>query len=192
MLPWAEERYKDNRKGATAPTERATNEIDPIQYPYCMPQGFPRAYDWPHPFEIIQTQGLVYVLFEVSHQARRIYMDGRTHPEGAPPTFMGHSIGRWDGDTLSVETAGLNDLTWLDSLGHPHTDVLRVEERIRRVNHDTLEINFLFDDPKTYTKPWKAMRRFLLRPNWEILEHVICEDRSGEDFRNALGGKTGP
>lgn len=189
MLPWAAERYKASREGARNPTDRATNDIDPIQYPFCMPQGFPRAYDWPHPFEIIQTPSRVTILFEVNHQVRRIYMDGRKHPEGGPPTFMGHSTGKYEGDNLVVETVGLNDLTWLDSLGRPHTDSLRVEERIRRVNHGTLEINFLFDDSKTYAKPWTGKKVFELKPDWEILEHIICEDRSGEDWRKAVDGK---
>ena len=192
MLPWAEERYKANRKGSRTPQERATDELDPNRPPFCLPQGFPRVYDNPHPFEVAQFPGRVYMLFETDNQARIIYTDGRKHPAGVPPTFMGHSVGRWEEDTLTVETVNLNDLTWLDGLGRPHSDALRVEERIRRVNYNTLEIEFTFDDSKTYTKPWKGKMVFPLRSNWEMMENVICEDTAGEAFREAVGGKKGP
>ena len=89
---------------------------------------------------------------------------------------MGHSIGKWDGDTLVVDTVGLNDKTWLDGLGHPHSDALHLVERIRRVDHATLQFDLTFDDPKAYTKPWMGKQVFKLRPGWEIPEHIICED----------------
>ena len=186
MLPWAEARYQASRRGARTPQERATDEFDPNAYPYCLSKGFPRVYDGPHPFEIVQLPDRVYMQFETDNQARRIYLDGRKHPEGLPSTFMGHSVGKWDGDTLVVETAGLNDLTWIDGLGRPHSDALRVEERLRRVNQDTLEVHLTFDDPKTYTKPWTGRMPFLLRPNFEMMENVICEDNSGEAWREAV------
>ncbi len=111
-------------------------------------------------------------------------MDGREHPENWPFGWMGHSIGRWDGDTLVVDTVGLNDRTWLDRAGTPHSDQLHVVERFRRVNPDTLEIEFLFDDPKAFTKPWGA--KIVYRPDQEILEHVICEEHLQMDkYREA-------
>ena len=113
-------------------------------------------------------------------------MDGREHPEDPYPTWMGHSIGRWDGNTLVVDTVGLmgDNKTWLDSMGHMHTDAMHVVERIRRVAQDSLEIEFTFDDPKAYTKPWKGKLDFQLRPGWEIIEMVNCENRAlyGEAF----------
>ncbi len=131
FTPWAAERYRAAREGTTMPLEQGREDVDPMLHPYCMVPGYPRIYIRPSPIEIGHTSDRVYVLFEVNNQWRIIYMDGRTHPESAPPTFMGHSVGRWDGDTLVSETVGLNELTWLDSLGTPHSDVLRVEERIR-------------------------------------------------------------
>ena len=193
MQPWAEERYKAARQGR-GPNVQGRDEMDLFLPPYCMPFGMPRVYDYTDNllFEIIQIPGRVYMLFEVNNQARRIYTDGRKHPEGAPPTFMGHSLGRWDGDTLLVETVDLNDLTWIDWLGHPHSDALRVEERIRRVA-DKLEIDFLFEDPKAYTKPWRGKKVFELRPDWEMMEHHVCEDSSREEYlRKVLGGNKGP
>ena len=110
--------------------------------------------------------------------------------------FMGHAIGNWDGDTLVGETIGLKgyEETWLDTASHPHTDALRVVERIRRIDHACritgsgrnpghlrVEIDLLFDDPKTYTQPWKAKKVFQLRPTWEILENHICEEHFRRD-----------
>ena len=90
---------------------------------------------------------------------------------------MGHSIGKWDGDTLVADTIGVNDKTWLDPFGHPHSDALRIVERFRRVNHDRLEIEFALDDPKAFTKPWRGKKVFQwMQPGWEVLEHIVCEE----------------
>ncbi len=174
FTPWAAERYRAAREGTTRPLEQGREDVDPMLHPYCMVPGYPRIYIRPSPIEIGHTSDRVYVLFEVNNQWRIIYMDGRTHPESAPPTFMGHSVGRWDGDTLVSETVGLNELTWLDSLGTPHSDVLRVEERIRRVAHDRLEMDFLFEDSKAFTRPWRGERNWELRPDWQLMEYGIC------------------
>ena len=84
----------------------------------------------------------------------------------------------------------LNDLTWLDGLSHPHSDALHVIERIRRVAQDRLDIEFLFEDPKAYTKPWKGKKIFFLKPNWEIMEYMTCEDRWTDEMAGATAGKT--
>ncbi len=175
LQPWAMEIYKANRKGTTNPYDRGRHELDPTDF--CFPRGLTRSMV-PHmrPFEIVHLPGRVYLLFENDHDVRRIYMDGRKHPEGWPFGWMGHSIGWWEGDTLVVDTVGLNDKTWLDRGGTPHSDALHVVERFRRVNHDILEIDFLFSDPKAFTKPWGAKKVYRLRPDWEIVEHIACEE----------------
>ncbi len=175
LQPWAMEIYKANREGTTSPNDRGREDLDP--YSYCFPPGVTRSMV-PHlrPFEIVQFPDRVYILFEVDHWVRRIYMDGRGHPEGWPFGWMGHSIGKWDGDTLVVDTTGLNDRSWIDRGGTPHSDALHVVERFRRVAHDTLEIDFLFDDPKAFTKPWGAKKVYRLRPDWEVLEDIACEE----------------
>ena len=180
MTPWAEERYKIAREGVKDPFEKGIDSVDPFSN--CLPAGMPRLYDRGYPFEIVQTPQRIMMMFEEGGHARPIYLDGRKHPEGAPPTFWGHSVGRWDGDTLVVEVVGMNDLTWLDGLGHPHSDALKVTERIRRVSHDRLEIDFAFDDPKAYTRRWKGKKVFLLKPNWEIMPSAGCEDTLSEEF----------
>ena len=104
-------------------------------------------------------------------------MDGQGHPDGYPITWMGHSIGKWDGDTLVVDTVGIHEKAWVDNLGLPHSEALRVVERFRRVGQDTLEYELTADDPKAYTKPWTGKKIFrLMPPDYNIMEHVICEE----------------
>ena len=127
--------------------------------------------------EFLQTPGKVILLFQYHHEVRQIWMYGRGHSEDPDPTWMGHSIGWWDGDTLVVDTIGLNDKTWIDAPGHPHTEEMHVVERYRRVDQSTLEVDLTFDDPKAYTEPWKGQFVFKLEPDWEIMESVFCVDR---------------
>lgn len=179
MLPWAEKLYKAARLART----RGKGEEDTLDaVHYCVMYGFPRVYSIAQPFELVQIPGRVIQLFEKNRQHRMIWTDGRQHPDPLPPMYMGHAVGKWDGDTLVIETSGLKGYPemWLDTSSHVQTEALRVVERIRRVDHDTLEINLLFDDPKTYAKPWEAKKVFQLRP-WEILENNICEEHFQRD-----------
>lgn len=144
----------------------------------CAPFGTSRLIQQGRPFEIFQIPGRVIFRYEQEHWVRNIWMDGRGHPQDMPPTWMGHSIGRWDGDTLVVDTVGFNDLTWLDSPGHPHSESLRLEQRYTRVNYDTLEIQLTVHDPEIYTRPIVSNTlTYRLIPNGEITEWVNCEDR---------------
>lgn len=196
MQPWAAEMFKfvqegmQNIRPQRQGFDRGKEAYDPTHYPSCLPHGFPRVFANPNPFEILQVPGQVLIFFESNRQTRRIHTDGRTIPEEYPLSFMGYSVGRWDGDTLVVETAALNDLSWLDGMGHPHTDELRVLERIRRVDRDTLQIDFVFDDPKTYTRPWMGKKVFKLNPDLEVMETILCEHpQSQEHLRKLLPGK---
>ncbi len=173
MQPWAVEIFKVVRGDPSS--RKGRDDMDP--YVSCAPRGIPRVLLSSRPIEIVQTPGRVLMLLEADHTFRQIYTDGRELPEDPDPMWMGHSVGRWDGDTLVVDTIGLqgNGLTWLDSLGHPHTDALHIVERIRRVDHDTLEIDFTFDDPKAYKKPWTGKLGYRLRPDMEVTEMIPCE-----------------
>ncbi len=147
-----------------------------------------RADDWPQWLgpkrdSVWRESGIVEIFPELN-QARQIYTDGRKHPP-LGVSFMGHAIGKWDKDTLVVETVGLRggNLTWLDLFGTPHTDDLRVMERIKRPTYDTLEIDFRFEDPGAFTKPWEGKKRYyLMSADWEQAEYVLC------DPPKALGG----
>lgn len=176
MLPWAAEQYKAVRSGPLrSEWDKGIDALDPSQS--CFPLGPTRAFNISRPFEIRYLSDHVLILFEWDHAVRRIYTDGRGHPYGYPDSFMGHSTGKWEGDTLVVDTVALRKETWIDGLGHPHTEDLHIVERLRRVKPDTLRIDFWFDDPKAYTKPWTGTKSFQLQqPGYDLMEHNICED----------------
>ena len=182
LQPSVREIYKANREGVTDANGNGADGQDPEMY--CLQAGVPRVYTSPFPIEIVQTAGRVFMVFhsQTSPSPRYIYTDGQDHPEGYPTTFMGHSIGKWEGDTLVVDTIDIDGDTWLDGIGTPHSDELHVVERLRRVAQDTLEIEFRFEDPKAYTKPWGGKKVFKLTPDLEYLPGLICDDRFKSDF----------
>ncbi len=153
----------------------------------CLPPGVPRVLLNPEPMEIIQIPGRVLILHDDDHLVRQIWMDGRKLPQDPDPTWMGYSVGRWDGDTLVIDTIGLTERSWLDSQAHPHTDALRVVERLRRIDHDTLQDSVTINDPKAYTKPWTGEKLFKLKPGWEIMENV-CTDNEETNKKLTEGG----
>ena len=174
MQKWAEEKYIYNNDPERAGT-RGRIELDP--WNRCFPLSPPRMMTTPNPFEIIYAPKRVLIFFETDRDVRQVWTDGREHPKDLEPSWLGHSIGKWDGDTLVVDTVGITDRGWLDGAGHIHTDALHIVERFRRVDHDTLEIDMTLDDPKAYTKPWteKVVRK--LRPDWEITPSITCDER---------------
>ncbi len=180
MTPWAEAKFK-----AANAIYRGSNPDTVLDDPIfsCLPPGVPRIYLLNFPMQIVQTPGEVIMLFEFDHFVRRIYTDGRPHDKDAGPLWMGDTIGKWEGDTLVTDAAGFNDKTTLDREGYPHSDALHLVERIRRVDHDSMEIDLTVDDPKAYTKPWTATLNYKLRTDWKIMEHV-CEDNAG--FRSLI------
>jgi hypothetical protein len=173
MTPWAAAKFHE-AKPTFGPRAVAVEDSNSPDY-NCLPPGVPYIYFRPHPFEMIQAPGRVIMYFEYDHFVREIFTDGRSHPDGLEATWMGHSIGHYEGDTLVVDTIGFNDKTWLDRAGHPHSDQLHLVERFRRVNQDTLLDDLTIDDPKAYTKPWSAQLTFQLRPDWDIGEFICAE-----------------
>ncbi len=165
-LPWADALQK----------ERAANNSKDAPGAHCLPRGLTNAGAL-FPYKLVQTPSLLVMLFEddtPSH--RQVFLDGRGHPKDADPSWMGHSIGRWDGDTLVIDTAGFNDESWLDLAGHPHTEKLHVVERVHRVDLGHLEIEITIEDAATYAKPWVIKRVADLDTRDEIGEYV-CIDR---------------
>lgn len=165
--PWAKALYEERLTGSHARLEPDAN---------CLPQGVPKINAAPVPFKIIQTPGVVVILYEAFTQWRQIFTDGRELPKDPNPTWLGYSVGRWDGDTLVVDTIGFNGKTWLDTNGHPTTDALHVIERFRRPRFGQLEIEITIDDPKAYTRPWTVNERPRLLPDTELLEFVCLEN----------------
>jgi hypothetical protein len=113
--------------------------------------------------------------FEYDHFVREIFTDGRKHPDDLDPSWMGHAVGHYEGDKLVVDTTGFNDKTWLDRIGHPHSDQLHLVERFRRVDRTTLTDDLTIEDAKAYTRPWSTQLIFQLKPEWDIGE-FICEE----------------
>jgi hypothetical protein len=174
MTPWAAAKYKITSAKYHG-DDPNTVLSDPVFQ--CFPPGVPRIYLYNFPVQIVQIPGQVLMLFEYDHFVRRIYTDGRPHDKEQGPLWMGDSTGKWEGDTLVVDTINFNDKTLIDRVGRPHSDALHLVERIRRTDHSSMEVDFTIDDPKAYTKPWGTKLVFDLKPDWKIMEQV-CEDNA--------------
>src|SRR5579864_5177577 len=180
MTPWGKQRYL-----AVKPSYGPRSVADSTDYVNpttgkdvgCLPPGVPRIYIQPFVLEMIQSPGRVVEYFEFDHHVRQIFTDGRQHPQDPELTWMGDSIGWYEGDTFVVDTVGLNEKTWIDRGGLPHSDRLHVIERIRRASHEALEITITIDDPKAYTTTWTGYRNYKLEPIWNIKE-FICADNA--------------
>jgi hypothetical protein len=141
----------------------------------CLPTGVPRIA--PYPWRIVQTPTHIFFLFEANiHTYRQIFMDGRKHPPDPDPTWYGHSIGRWQGRTLVVDTVGYNDKFWFDFRGHPHTERLHTIERYTRTDVGTLVNEITIDDPGAYARPFKVTFTAKLRPRDELMEYICQEN----------------
>ena len=176
IQPWAaalaQQREQDFRKD------------DP--YSHCLPLGVPRINTGNRPFKIFQMPGVVVILYESTYMFRQIFLDGRPLPKDPQPTWMGYSVGRWEGDTLVVDTTGFHDKPWLDGdKGHPQSDALRVTERFRRIDFGRLEIQVTIDDPKAYTKPFTVKQGMHLLPDTELLENICNENK--RDAQHLVG-----
>jgi hypothetical protein len=170
FLPWTKAMYDYN----------AANKVAYDPQGFCLPPGGPRMFGTPYPSQFIQQPHRIVVIFEGgAHVWREIHMDGRALPprEELNPTYFGYSVGRWEGDTLVVETTGFNEKTWLNFNGSMHTDQLHTTERITRPNRDTLHYEATIDDPGAYSEPWTVA--------WDIpwlegaqLAEYICQENN--------------
>ena len=160
--------------------QRRANEHKDDPLALCMPPGVPRI-NTIAPFKIVQTGRLMIVLYETTANSafRQIFLDGRPLPKDPQPTWLGYSVGMWDGDVLKVDTVGFNDRGWIDTgVGHPQSEALHVIERFRRTDFGHLEIAVTIDDPKAYTKPWMGTLKAHFLPDTELLE-MTCENSRG-------------
>jgi hypothetical protein len=156
----------------------------------CDPAGFPRNLLFElRPFQIVQTPRQLLMLYQYQQVWRVIWRDGRELPKDPDPRWYGYSVGKWEDDfTFVVQTVGMDERTWLDNAGDPHSSEMRVEERYHRVDHDTLELTVKIDDPKIYTEPWLArdkLRLTLLPANTEIME-MICAPTEAEEYKKSM------
>jgi hypothetical protein len=186
FTPEGENAFKTHKAGF------GTNEVpialnnDPFDI--CDPIGFPRIELFNlRAIQILQTPKQVMIFYQNDRTFRSIWTDGRAFPDSdiAEPRWYGYSIGKWEDDTtFVVETTGLDERTWIDNVGRPHSSDLRVEERFHRVNHDILELTLTIIDPKMYTKPWNALNKFPLRlqPADFDLREMICSPSEQAEF----------
>ena len=146
---------------------------------HCLPMGLMQLHNHPQPRQIIQTPRTIVLLYEGNAGVRQIFMDGRSLPNSdVQPWWYGYSTGKWDGDTLVVETAGFRDGGWLDINGSPLTDAAKWTERFRRLNYGSLEIEITVDDPKAYTRPWTVNLTQQLLPDEELIEFICAENET--------------
>src|SRR5216683_969058 len=177
LLPWAKalrmRRVQDFRKDS--PLTRCL----PVSIPFLNFRGLSR---------IVQTPGLMVILYESPNSPHRtIFTDGRPLPIDPNPTWLGYSVGRWEGDTLVITTAGFNDRAWLDTAGHPVTESLRVTERLRRRDFGHMDFEMTIDDPKVFTRPFTMKRERLLAPDTDLLEDICENEKDGAHLSGDRG-----
>jgi hypothetical protein len=169
LQPWALAVYEQRKNGANYKDDPPAN---------CLPPGVPRMGATPLAWQVIQTPGLIAILYEAMGTFRHVFLDGR---ELAPmdtidPTWLGYSTGRWDGGALVVDTRGFNGKAWLDAQGRPSTDALHVIERFHRRDFGHMDIQITIDDPKAYTRPWTVAQSVNLLPDAVLVEFVCNEN----------------
>jgi hypothetical protein len=142
---------------------------------HCLPYGLPNRYFNARPLKIFQTSEVVAVFYEIDGALRQLHTDGRKLPPDLFPSWLGYSTGKWEGDTLVVETAGFNDKAWLDVRGHPQSEALHVQERFHRRDFGHLDMQVTVEDPKVLTKPVTVRFTELLIPNSDVLENFCVE-----------------
>jgi hypothetical protein len=163
--PWAAELVKKRR-----PEERLN---DPLSH--CLPAGLIRLHTYPLIKKVIQAPGLLVMLNELDASYRQIFTDGRSLPVDPNPSWNGYSSGKWEGDTLVVQSGGFRDGMWIDASGSPMTDAAKITERFRRPNFGRLEIELTVDDPKAYTKPWTINLKMKIVLDTELIDEVCLE-----------------
>jgi hypothetical protein len=172
--PWAKKLFQERTED---------NQIDNPES-RCLPRGVPKA-DAFDLHKIVQAPGVIVILYEYQTTFRQIFTDGRELPTDPNPSWNGYSVGRWEGDTLVVESNGFNGKAWLSGRGNPTTEALRLTERMRRRDFGHMDIRITFDDPKAYTRPWTAELHPQLLPDADLLEFVCNENE--KDVRHLVG-----
>jgi len=193
LTPWGQAKF-DAAKPLMGP--RAVGGAEDSAALHCEPSGPPQLLILPNPVEIVQIPGRMFMFFEELHIWRTIWTDGRPLPKDPDPSWLGYSVGRWEGDAFVIETVGFNDKVWADLSGNPRSEQMHLTERYRRLNHDTLEQQIIIDDPKSYTKVWVSPPKLhKLEPTWEIAEWFCATSEVqtyDEQVRKPSGVAPGP
>lgn len=155
---------------------------------YCQPWGYTRAWQTEYPVELLQTPERLAILWESNNVFHVVPTDGRDHPKNMEPSWMGNSIGRYEGDTLVIDTIGFNGKTWIDTAEHPSSDALHVIERIHYIDPQHLSYEVTWEDPKTYTKPIKNTRIFTRMKKGDELMEWWCMENNKDLLDGHLSG----
>jgi hypothetical protein len=176
LTPWGQAKFDAAKPLSGAKAVAGQEDNSALR---CEPSGPPQVLVLPNPWEIVQIPGRVLMFFEEQHIWREIWTDGRPLPKDPDPSWLGYSVGHWEGDTFVVETVGFNDKEWVDLYGNPRTSTTRLTERYRRLNHDTLEQQIIIDDPRVYSKAWVSPPKLhKLEPGWELAEWFCVLDEN--------------
>jgi hypothetical protein len=156
--------------------QRARNfsNVSPISH--CLPEGMPMIEMAPAPYKIVQTDGATFMLYERDTTYRQVYTDGRQLPDDPQPSWLGYSVGKWDGDSFVVDTIGFNDRGWLDARAHTHSEALHLTERFHRLDFGHMEVQLTVDDPETYSRPFAITLKQRLIPDSDLLESFCTEN----------------
>jgi hypothetical protein len=173
--PWSAKLTQERANGARGKDDPAA---------YCVP-GMPKLLVLPYPYKIVQLPGMMLMLYEGFTTFRQVFTDGRALPKDAQPSWLGYSVGKWEGDDFVVDTIGVNERTWLDNAGRPHSELMRLTERYHRRDFGHLEVKLTIDDPKAYTKPWTVDESAVLMPDTDLLEYACSEDN--KDIPHLVG-----
>jgi hypothetical protein len=171
MQPWAKQLY----------LQRLANDGRDRPSASCLPHSVTDFDAHNTPRKVVQTPGMLIMLFEGYHTYRQVFFDGRGLPNDPEPAWFGYSVGKWEGTTLVVDTVGIHEKTWLDDSGHPHSDALHIVERFRRIDFGHMNVQITIDDPKAYTKPWTVSFGWEMLPDTELLDWV-CENNKYLDL----------
>jgi hypothetical protein len=171
MQPWAADLFRRRLSGLGKDHPAAA----------CKPEETPQRDAFPMPFKIVQTPRLVILLYEVDTVFRQVFLDGRSLPDDPQPSWLGYSVGRWEGDTLVVDTTGFRDQGWLDKIGHPHSDALHMTERFRRTDTGHMSIQVTLHDPKAYPSPISFTQAHELLPDTDLIEY-FCSDNEKDQL----------
>jgi hypothetical protein len=195
FTPAGLEMFKRNRPGNGATAASVAENNDPLST-VGDPSGFPRILNYElRTVQIVHTPNQVLMLYAFNKTWRAIWTDGRELPKDPDPRWFGYSVGRWiDDSTFVVDSNGMDDRTWLDNNGSPHSTALRVQERYRRVNQNTLELTVTIDDPTVYTKPWISRDRLPLKrlpDNTDVLE-MIYSASEAQAYKDSISSQTRP
>ncbi len=191
--PWADALFKSRKTGRETAEKEAVPPAfgnDPIME--CNPYGFPRILFYTDPVEFFNAPGRLIMFFQGQRNIREVWLDGRSLPADPDKRWLGYSVGKWEGDTLVIDSIGFDGRAWLDQYGNVYSDDMHFQERWRRTAPDTLEVVYRLDDPKSYTKPWvSTVKTFKRQPRGEIREQFCApmdEKRFNETIRDPAGG----